>query len=204
MKKVFTVFSLSLVYLSAVLLAGCSQSNTTPLPSAPMSMPPQSMQQPAMTPPPQQPQQLSLYMVPLDQAGFSMEKIQADKKKVELEPNNAPALVSLGDANFMIQRFEKSQEYYERAVKADPKNINARLSLSNTYIFMQKPDEAIKQLDQILAVQKDHPESLFNKGLILLQSKRDTAGAKQTWTQLVGAHPDHPLAQEVKAELGRL
>lgn len=201
MKKFFTVFPLSLVYLSAVLLAGCGQSSTPP-PTAPMSTPPPGMQQPAMPPPP--PQQLSLYMVPLDQSGFSMEKIQADKKKVEAEPNNVSALVSLGDANFMIQRFEKSQEYYERAVKVDPKNINARLSLSNTYIFMQKPDEAIKQLDQIQAVQKDHPESLFNKGLILLQSKRDTAGAKQAWTQLVGAHPDHPLAQEVKAELGRL
>ncbi|MBI3811106.1 MAG: tetratricopeptide repeat protein [Nitrospirae bacterium] len=201
MKKVFTVFSLSLVYLSAVVLSGCGQSSAPP-PAAPVNPTPQSLQQPYA--PPQQPQQLSLYMVPLDQAGFSMEKIQADKKKVELEPNNVPALIGLGDANFMIQRFEKSQEYYERAVKADPKNINARLSLSNTYIFMQKPDEAIKQLDQILAVQKDHPESLFNKGLILLQSKRDTAGAKQSWTQLIGAHPDHPLAQEVKAELGRL
>jgi hypothetical protein len=45
-------------------------------------------------------------MVPLDQAGFSMETIQANKKKVEAEPNNVQALVSLGDANFMIQRFE--------------------------------------------------------------------------------------------------
>jgi tetratricopeptide (TPR) repeat protein len=189
-----------LIYLSAVILAGCGQSSS-PTPSAPMSSPP-GMQQPAMTSPP--PQQLSLYMVPLDQAGFSMETIQANKKKVEGEPNNVQALVSLGDANFMIQRFEKSQEYYERALKADPKNINARLSLSNCYIFMQKPDEAIKQLDQILTTQKDYPEALFNKGLILLQSKRDMAGAKQAWTQLVGKHPDHPLAQDVKGELGRL
>jgi tetratricopeptide (TPR) repeat protein len=104
----------------------------------------------------------------------------------------------------MIQRFEKSQEYYERALKSDPKNINARLSLSNCYIFMQKPDEAIHQLDQILSMKKDYPEALYNKGLILLQSKRDTGGAKQVWTQLVSTHPDHELAQEVKGELTRM
>ncbi len=201
MKKVFTVFSISLFYGAGMILSGCSQ-NDTPSPNAPMSPPPQAMQQPSAPPP--QPQPLSLYMVPLDQAGFSMEVIQANKKKVDLEPNNVAALISLGDANFMIQRFEKSQEYYERALKADSKNITVRLSLSNSYIFMQKPEEAVKQLDQILAIQKDYPEALFNKGLILLQSKRDTAGAKQIWTQLVGKHPDHPLAQEVKAELGRL
>ncbi|HEY5594191.1 MAG TPA: tetratricopeptide repeat protein [Nitrospiria bacterium] len=198
MKKVFTVFSISLFYLAGIILAGCSQ-NGTPSPNAPMSPPLQPMQQPAAPP-----QQLSLYMVPLDQTGFSMETIQANKKKLETEPNNVQALVSLGDANFMIQRFEKSQEYYEQALKTDPKNINARLSLSNCYIFMQKPEEAVKQLDQLLAIQKDYPEALFNKGLILLQSKRDPVGAKQTWTQLIGRHPDHPLAQEVKTELGRM
>ena len=200
MKRVFTVFSISLFYLTGMILAGCSQ-NDTPSPNAPMSQPPQAMQQPAAPPPPRQ---LALYMVPLDQAGFSMETIQANKKKVETEPNNVQTLVSLGDANFMIQRFEKSQEYYERALKADPKNIAARLSLSNCYIFMQKPEEAVNQLDQLLAIHKDYPEALFNKGLILLQSKRDPVGAKQTWAQLVGKHPDHPLAQEVKGEMGRM
>jgi len=38
--------------------------------------------------------------------------------------------MSNGDANFMIQRFEKSQEYYERALKGDPKNGNARIGLA--------------------------------------------------------------------------
>jgi len=69
---------------------------------------------------------------------------------------------------------------------------------------MQKPDEAIKELDQILAMQKDYPEALFNKGLILLQSKRDPIGAKQVWTELISTHPDHELAQQVKEEMGRM
>ena len=188
----------SLIISAIILLAACSQ-NESPAPSAPSSPPPQAM--PSMPPPPQP---LSLYIVPLDPTGFSMEKIQADKKKVEQEPNNVQALVSLGDANFMIQRFEKSQEYYELALKSDPKNLLARLSLSNCLIFMQKPDEALKQLEMILGTQKDHPEALYNKGLILLQSKRDNAGAKQTWTQLIGAHPEHRLAQDVKPEMERL
>jgi tetratricopeptide (TPR) repeat protein len=197
MRKILTVSFLALFTVPAVLLSGCNQGS-----SPPPSTPPQSMQQPAMTPP--QPPPLSLYMVPLDQSGFSMEKIQADKKMVEADPKNAQALVRLGDANFMIQRFEKSQEYYELALKSDPKNIHALLSLSNCFIFMQKPDEALRELDKILAIEKNSPEALFNKGLILLQSKRDPAAANQVWSQLVGVHPDHPLAQDLKGEMGRL
>jgi len=199
MRKIFMVLSVGPFLLSAAVLSGCNKSSTPPAQTAT----PPSMQQPYSTPPPQPPQ-LSLYMVPLDQSGFSMESIQANKKKLDADPNNVGALLSLGDANFMIQRFEKSAEYYEKALKADPKNINAHLSLSNAYIFMQKPEEAIGELDKILALDKNAPEALFNKGLILLQSKSDPAGAKQVWTQLVAAHPDHPLAQDVKGEMGRM
>jgi tetratricopeptide (TPR) repeat protein len=202
MRKIVEAFTFRSLFILAALLAGCNQNSSSPSSGPSYTRPP--IAQPAAPPPPAQPQQLSLYIVPLDQGKFSMEQIQADKKKIEQDPNNAQALISLGDANFMIQRFEKSQEYYERALKSDPKNINARLSLSNCYIFMQKPDEAVKQLDRILAMQKDYPEALYNKGLILLQSKRDPGAAKQVWTQLVSAHPDHELAQEVKGELGRL
>jgi tetratricopeptide (TPR) repeat protein len=202
MRKIVEVFTFRSLFILAALLTGCNQNSSSPSSGPSYTTPPAA--QPAAPPPPAQPQQLSLYIVPLDQGKFSMEQIQADKKKIEQDPNNAQALISLGDANFMIQRFEKSQEYYERALKSDPKNINARLSLSNCYIFMQKPDEAVKQLDRILAMQKDYPEALYNKGLILLQSKRDPGAAKQVWTQLVSAHPDHELAQEVKGELGRL
>ncbi|MBI3609893.1 MAG: tetratricopeptide repeat protein [Nitrospirae bacterium] len=215
MKKVFRrtrpIFYLSHLTLSGVLLIGCTQ-NSPPAPSAPANTPPPQAEPLAMpqavspmTPPePPQPQQLSLYMVQQNPGGFSMESIQASKKKIEKEPNDVPSLISLGDANFMIQRFEASQGYYERALKADPKNINARLSLSNCLIFMQKPDEAIKQLDQILAIQKNSPEALYNKGLILLQSKGNAAGAKQAWTRLTQSHPEHPLTQQVKGELAKL
>ncbi|HUK57262.1 MAG TPA: tetratricopeptide repeat protein [Nitrospiria bacterium] len=204
MKKIVRILYIPFLFLTAGVLAACNQNSSSP-PSAPSyTTPPIAQQTAPPPPPPAQPQQLSLYIVPFDQSKFSMETIQADKKKIDQEPNNVDALLGLANANFMIQRFEKSQEYYDRALKSDPKNVNARLSLANCYIFMQKPDEAIKQLDQILAMQKDYPEALYNKGLILLQSKQDPVGAKQVWTQLISAHPDHELAQQVKGELGRL
>lgn len=193
--------AVSLFLVLSFILTGCNTSKeASSTAQAPANPPPPRQVQP---PPPQR-QQLSLFMAPLNPNDFSMESIQANKKKIEQSPNDVPALVSLADANFMIQRFEMAQGYYERALKADQKHINARIGLSNCYIFMQKPDEAIKQLDQILGMQKDYPEALFNKGLILLKAKQDPIGAKQIWTRLVESHPEHTLAQQVKDELSQL
>lgn len=201
MKMFVRAVTISSLFILTAVLGGCYQNSSSP--SSESSTPATQAEPPGVSSPPPQPQ-LSLYIVPFDQSKFSMEKIQADKKKIGQDPDDVQALISLADANFMIQRFDQSREYYERALKSDPKNINARLSLSNCFIFMQKPDEAIQQLDQLLTMQKDYPEALYNKGLILLQSKGDPGGAKQVWTQLVSTHPDHQLAQDVKVELGRL
>jgi len=188
------------ILITLILLTACTQNSSQPSSESPAG-PPEALQQPAA---PAQPRELSLYMVPFNQAGFSMEKIQADKKIVEKDPDNVAALESLGDANFMIQRFDKAREYYERALKTDTKNINVRLSLANCYIFMQMPDDSIRQLDQILSLEKDNAEALYNKGLILFQSKGDPASAKKAWSQLIAAHPDSPLAQDVKDTMARI
>lgn len=190
--------ALPIVFIVSLILAGCSPSQETPpIQTAPMDSPPPQ----AVQPPPPQQQPLSLFMAPLNPNDFSMQAIQANKKRVEEKPDDAQALLELANANFMIQRFEVAQDYYERALKVDPKQINAHLSLSNCYLFLQKPDQAIQQLDDLLKTNKDYPEALFNKGLILLKSKQDTTGAQQIWTQLVNMHPEHHLAQQVKGEL---
>ncbi len=186
--------SLAIFFLTLSGLA-CGKQESTPARSEPAGPPPR----PSMQPPP--PQQPSLYVVPLNQNEFSMETIQANKKMIEQEPENVKALLGLGDANFMIQRFEVAKGYYERALKADPKQTNARISLSNCLIFMQKPDEAIKELDTLLTIETDLAEALYNKGLILLLSKGDTGGAKKAWSRLIEINGSHPLAKQVEKEI---
>ncbi|HSG06078.1 MAG TPA: tetratricopeptide repeat protein [Nitrospiria bacterium] len=198
--------------LSAGLLSACDKTqNPDPgVPaenqSAPQASSPATGQSSQAAPHPTspQPQQLSLYIIPLNPADFSMENIQSNKKKIEEEPENVEALIALGNANFMIQRFEITRDLLDRAIKVDPKQLEARLTLSSAHLFLQDVDSSLKQLDELLALQGDHPEALYNKGLIQLQSTGDRTAAKGTWTKLVQAHPDHSLARQVQPVLGQL
>ncbi|MEW6325502.1 MAG: tetratricopeptide repeat protein [Nitrospirota bacterium] len=191
------------VILFAVTLAGCQQ-NTSSAPSP--AVPPQAA---APAPPPQQPAppaaaDRSLAFIRLDPANFSMEAIQANKKRVEADPADAVALTQLGHANYMIQRVPTANEYYGRAVRADGKLVEARLGLSNTYAMMGQLDDAMRELDQLLALDRTHPEALYNRGLLLWYGKQDREGARRAWEQLVSSHPTSELARYASAQLAQL
>ena len=192
----------AIVVVAGSLLSGCNSSQEPSTPTAAPTAPSQSAPPPPSQPAPQQ--QLVLYFIPLNPSDFSMQAIQESKKRAEENPEDVQALVSLADANFMIQRFDVASEYYEQAIKANQNHLDARLSLSNSYVFLQKPDQALEQLDKILETEQDYPEALYNKGLILLMAKRDTTNAKATWTKLTDTHPNHPLSRQVQGELSRL
>ena len=188
-----------------MMLAACEQ-NSSPPPSVPP--PPPAAASPA--PPPRQnppasgADDRSLAFINLDVSKFGMEAIQANKKRAEANPSDGEALTQLGHANYMIQRVPTAKDYYEQAVRADGKLLEARLGLSNAYALMGQLDEALRELDRLLAIDRAHPEALFNRGLLLLYGKQDRAGAKQAWEQLVASHPGSGLGQRASAQLARL
>jgi cytochrome c-type biogenesis protein CcmH/NrfG len=71
-----------------------------------------------------------------------------DSKAVELQPNDADALVELGKILMTMNENDKAQEMFERAVKADPTNTVARYRLSVLYRRQGKTSEADQQMTE--------------------------------------------------------
>jgi tetratricopeptide (TPR) repeat protein len=69
-----------------------------------------------------------------------------DSKAVELQPNDADALVELGKILMTMNENDKAQNIFERAVKADPTNTVARYRLSVLYRRQNKTAEADQQM----------------------------------------------------------
>jgi tetratricopeptide (TPR) repeat protein len=197
------------VILAVLVLVGCAASSCQQSsPPTPATSAPQAAATPSSPPPlpPAQPveEDNSLVFMPLDSGKFSMEAIQSNKQRVAANPNDAVALAQLGHANYMIQRYPTAKDYYERAVHADGKLLEARLGLSNCDALLGQVDEALKEVTALLAVDRNHPEALYNQGMLLLYGKHDRAGAKQAWERLVSSHPDSDLSQRATARLRRL
>ncbi len=87
-----------------------------------------------------------------------------DTKAVELQPNDADALVELGKILMTMNENEKAQETFERAVKAEPTNTVARYRLSVLYRRQGKTAEADQQMAEYRKYKdmKDKLEKIFH------------------------------------------
>ena len=121
----YRFYAWMMMCLGLMVFAACDR-NATPTPAG---QAPQAAAQPPREAPPPPPaastEDRSLAFFPLDVNKFSMEAIQANKQRVQANPADAEALMQLGHANYMIQRFPTAKDYYEQAVRANGKLADA-------------------------------------------------------------------------------
>src|SRR3990172_9010128 len=124
---VYRLIAWVVLCVGMTIMTACDR-NATPTPAGQAS---QSAPQPPHEAPPPPPaastEDRSLAFFPLDVNKFSMEAIQANKQRVQANPADGEALMQLGHANYMIQRFPTAKDYYEQAVHANGKLTEARL-----------------------------------------------------------------------------
>lgn len=128
----------------------------------------------------------------------AMDDLAQYRMRVDKDPNDVEALAQLGNANLALKRFDHAKEWYERALKIDPKRTETRMDLAIALRFMGKPDEAISELNKVLANDPKNATALYNLGVILLEDKHDTQKAIAKWEALMKANPDYPHTAELR------
>ncbi len=127
-----------------------------------------------------------------------MEEVVAYKIRVDKDPKDVEALAAMGNINYSLGRFDHAKEWYERALKVDPKRTDTRMDLALSLRYLQKPDEAIVELKRVLEKDPKNPTALYNLGVILLEDKQDKQGAIARWETLMKAHPDYPKTAQLR------
>ena len=70
----------------------------------------------------------------------------------------------------------------------------------------QHADQAIEMFDKALAIQPDYPPALLYRGHVLLEVKKDPAGAIKSWERFVAVAPpgeDRDKVQKLIAQARR-
>ena len=55
--------------------------------------------------------------------------------------------------------------------------------------YSDRPAEALAEFERSLELQPGHPQTLFNMGVVLLESRNDTEGAIELWERLIEMNP---------------
>jgi cytochrome c-type biogenesis protein CcmH/NrfG len=130
-------------------------------------------------------------------------------QQLKTGPNDPDLLVNIGNSYYDGQDYANAIDYYQRALKLRPENVNVRADMATAMWYSGNADGAIKQYEQSLKFQPTHAQTLFNMGIVKWQGEKDGKGAIQIWETLLASNPSYPdrpkvqqLLDQVKREIG--
>ena len=118
-------------------------------------------------------------------------------------PKDAETLAKLGNLYYDSQLYAKAIEYYGQALKVTPSNPDIRTDMATAMFYMGDSDKALAEFEKSLSYKPNHPNTLFNMGIVKWQGKKDVKGAIAAWEQLLKSNPGYPERQKVEELLGK-
>jgi cytochrome c-type biogenesis protein CcmH/NrfG len=133
---------------------------------------------------------------PLDESRASALKVTAQQN-----PSDAVTRVQLGNMYFDAGRFPEAVDWYQQALKINPKDVNASTDLGISFYYMNDPDKALAQFDTSLAIDPKHAKTLLNIGIVRAFGKQDLKGAAEVWQKILDVAPASEEARAAKQAL---
>lgn len=120
------------------------------------------------------------------------------------DPKNFEALRQLGNLRYDERKYAEAAALYAKALEVQPDDVDVRSDRGGALLQSEQVDEAIKELNAVLAKNPTHPQALFILGVALIEGKNDREGALKSWKKLVASHPDLPELDAVKRQIQQI
>jgi len=133
---------------------------------------------------------------PLDESRASALKVTAQQN-----PSDAATRVELGNMYFDAGRFPEAVDWYQQALKINPKDINVSTDLGISFYYMNDPDKALAQFERSLAIDPAHAKTLLNVGIVRAFGKQDLKGAAEVWQKILDVAPSSEEARAARQAL---
>jgi Flp pilus assembly protein TadD len=130
-----------------------------------------------------------------------MQQLAALKAAVAKNPNDADALVQLGDMYMQAAKFPQAAEYLERAL-AVRDDAAVRMDLGICYKQSNQPEKALAEFHRSAAMAPEQWQPLFNEAIVLVDLQRMDE-ARAIAAKLQKMRPDDPEVQKLVATVGK-
>jgi tetratricopeptide (TPR) repeat protein len=119
-------------------------------------------------------------------------------EQLKTQPGNAELLTNVGNLYYDAKQYSTAVDYYGRVLKVNPADASVRTDLGTAYWYMGDADRAIAEFNQALSYSPNNPNTLFNRGLVKWQGKKDATGALADWQKLLVVNPDYQEKSQVE------
>jgi Flp pilus assembly protein TadD len=132
--------------------------------------------------------------------GAVMQQLASLKETVAKNPNDADALVQLGDMYMQATKFAQASEYLQRAL-AIRDDAAVRMDLGICYKQSNQPEKALAEFQRSAAMAPAEWQPLFNEAIVLVELRRMDE-ARLLAAKLRKMRPDDPEVQKLVATVG--
>ncbi|HXN40981.1 MAG TPA: tetratricopeptide repeat protein, partial [Myxococcaceae bacterium] len=147
----------------------------------------------------------ALILAQLGKSSQAAADLEKQIKEFDAQGRASPLMyLTLGLIQSNASDFEHARESLEKAQSLAPDDPRVYAALGTLYRRRGQDSEALKNFDSALRYERDHPESLLGKALLILQFDRpDYAGATKLLKKLLDADPPPSPRQLATAYLAR-
>jgi tetratricopeptide (TPR) repeat protein len=113
----------------------------------------------------------------------------ANAPRGPVTPDMLAGMLHAARASLFDGRYSEAIAAYQAVLKRDPKNVDAITHLGLIVAIGGHADSALETFERALAIDPNYPPALLYRGQVLLESRKDTAGAIKSWEQFVKVSP---------------
>jgi len=137
---------------------------------------------------------------PLDVSG----KIAALQQLSAREPQNAEYPVQIGNLYYDTGEYAKAAEFYQKSLGLRPNDPSVETDLASCYHYMGQDDKSLELLDRILGYSPGFSQAKFNKGVVLIEGKKDVQAGLAVWEELLRSDPGYSQRAELEQRIAHL
>lgn len=139
------------------------------------------------------------------QSGSFDKAVEYLKQANKLKPDDYETIVNLGNASFDGGNYTEAEKWYAAALVKKTDDANVRTDLGLTFIFRDPPDydRAIKEFEDVLAKDINHPQALQNL-TVAYTKKGNAAKAKATVDKLESVDPTNVSVAKLREDIKKL
>lgn len=90
-----------------------------------------------------------------------------------LLPHSDVPHVALGNCEFAQGRFARALKHHQEALKLQPNSALAHAHIGEVLLFLKKPNDAVKSLNQAIKIEPDGMPATFAKALLAAHEAGD-------------------------------
>jgi tetratricopeptide (TPR) repeat protein len=137
---------------------------------------------------------------PIDSAG----RIAALEQLTAREPQNADYPAQTANLYYDIGKYDKAAEYYQRSLRIRPRDPNVETDLATCFHYLGQDDKALEILNNVLSYNPGFVQAKFNKGIVLVEGKKDIKGGIAVWEDLLRSDPAYSQKAELEQRIQKL